>query len=513
MSTKEEVTVNGTAISSEKVQTSDEEVHGKQQAPDGEGGSTDNNNVTTMVVDDEQNVRVLEKRLVRKIDLRFIPWVSLIYLLLSLDRNNIGNAKLGTLESDLHLDGNEYYTAVTIFFAGYVICHIPGSVLMKRFMPSRWISGAMVMWGICSICQAATHNASGLIACRFFLGAFEAGSGPPIPLLLSFWYQREELALRVALYFGASTVAGAFSGAIAYGVLKDLSGAHGIAGWRWLFITEAAPTIAIGLLSFLVLPDMPETSKKWLTPAERELAIKRTRSSGNTDSKPLDKHQFLAALLDYRNWLCVAIYTGLNVCLSSYAVYLPTIIRDLGFSSLDAQLLSIPPYVAACLFLLFLCWNSDRKLERGYHIVCSLFLGVIGYIFLLSSLNIGLRYTGAVLVACAIYPSIPLTLSWVSNNNLGHTKRAVGVAMTSMIAQCFSMLGSQDAPRYLPGHCVCLAFLCLSVVSAALLKFLLKRENRRRDKEYGECTAVDLSQGSDEIEKLCDKHPKFRYAL
>lgn len=139
MSTKEEVTVNGTAISSEKVQTSDEEVHGKQQAPDGEGGSTDNNNVTTMVVDDEQNVRVLEKRLVRKIDLRleeaaaikaicsltsshnvhrFIPWVSLIYLLLSLDRNNIGNAKLGTLESDLHLDGNEYYTAVTIFFAG-----------------------------------------------------------------------------------------------------------------------------------------------------------------------------------------------------------------------------------------------------------------------------------------------------------------------------------------------------------------------------------------------------------
>lgn len=72
---------------------------------------------------------------------------------------------------------------------------------------------------------------------------------------------------------------------------------------------------------------------------------------------------------------------------------------------------------------------------------------------------------------------------------------------------------SQDAPRYLPGHCVCLAFLCLSVVSAALLKFLLKRENRRRDKEYGECTAVDLSQGSDEIEKLCDKHPKFRYAL
>lgn len=178
----------------------------------------------------------------------------MLYLLLSLDRNNIGNARLGTLEKDLNLVGNDYYTALTIFFAGkrvhgnnvyiilcvlikkagYVLFHIPSNLVVKRLKPSRWISGTMIMWGICSLCQAFTHNAAGLIACRFFLGVFETGVGPSTPLFLSFWYQREELATRVAIYFGSSTVAGAFAGAIAYGVLGTMEGAHGIAGWRYV---------------------------------------------------------------------------------------------------------------------------------------------------------------------------------------------------------------------------------------------------------------------------------------
>ncbi|ORY95291.1 high-affinity nicotinic acid transporter [Syncephalastrum racemosum] len=473
---------------------------------------------TESVSKDAAHERILERKLLRKIDLRLIPWLSLLYLLLSLDRNNIGNARLGTLEQDLNLQGNDYYTALSIFFAGYVIFHIPSNLMVKRMLPSRWISGTMVLWGICSICQSATHNAAGLIACRFFLGAFETGVGPSTPLFLSFWYQREELALRVALYFGASTIAGAFSGAIAYGVLKDLSGAHGIAGWRWLFICEAAPTIGLGILSFFVLPNLPSSASRWLTPAEKELAVRRVRRDGNTDGKSFNKDQFFAALLDIKNWLSVLIYVGLNIALASYAVFLPTIIKDMGFSSLNAQLLTIPPYVAACILVFFVSWNSDRTLQRGYHIMAVSAIGVLGYIFLLASLNVGLRYTGAVLVACGIYPIIPLTLSWVSNNNLGHTKRAVAIAMTSMIAQCFGMVGTQiyktkDSPRYITGHVVCLVFMALAGISAAVLRFLLKRENDRRDREHGTPDSFDFTGLEEEIETLCDKHPKFRYAL
>ncbi|GAA5803310.1 hypothetical protein HPULCUR_008789 [Helicostylum pulchrum] len=463
---------------------------------------------------EREKVEVTERRLLRKLDFRLIPWLSVLYLLLSLDRNNIGNARLGTLEKDLNLVGNDYYTALTIFFAGYVLFHIPSNLLVKKLRPSRWISSTMILWGDYS--QAFTHNAAGLIACRFFLGVFETGVGPSTPLFLSFWYQRDELATRVAIYFGSSTVAGAFAGAIAYGVLGTLEGAHGIAGWRWLFIVEALPTIVLGFLSFMVLPDTPETAGKWLTAEEKRVAIERTERSGNTDEKSFDKKQFVAALIDYKVWFSVVIYIGLNIALASFSIFLPTIIRDMGFSSLKAQLLSIPPYIAAACLVFVVSWNSDRTLQRAYHIIVVCVIGVLGYVLLLATTKIGLRYTGAVLVACGIYPIIPLTLSWVSNNQLGHTKRGVAIAMTSMIAQCFSMLGTQiyrteDGPQYFKGHTICLIFLSLAACSACLLRILLARENRKRNELYGVPESSDMSGLI--IEDLYDKHPQFRYAL
>ncbi|KAG1253668.1 hypothetical protein G6F68_011224 [Rhizopus microsporus] len=188
----------------------------------------------------------------------------------------------------------------------------------------------------------------------------------------------------------------------------------------------------------------------------------------------------------------------------------------MGFSSLKAQLLSIPPYVVACILVFVVSWNSDRTLQRAYHIIAVCCIGILGYIFLLASLNVGLRYTGAILVACGIYPIIPLTLSWVSNNQLGHTKRAVAIAMVSMIAQCFSMLGTQiykteDGPRYMKGHIICLVFLTLAALSAALLRFLLNRENKARDHMHGTSDGLDMT-GLD-FEGVYDKHPQFRYAL
>lgn len=134
---------------------------------------------------------------------------------------------------------------------------------------------------------------------------------------------------------------------------------------RWLFIVEAIPTIVLGLLSFIVLPNMPENAGRWLTKEEKHVAIQRTRQSGNTDNKTFDKKQFIAAVVDYKIWLAgktdlfrglfllltgsiVVIYIGLNVALASFSIFLPTIISDMGFSLLNAQLLTIPPYVVAC---------------------------------------------------------------------------------------------------------------------------------------------------------------------
>ncbi|ORX59709.1 MFS general substrate transporter [Hesseltinella vesiculosa] len=475
-------------------------------------------NEPTVMGHDQQSNAILEKRLVRKLDIRLIPWVAVLYLLLSLDRNNIGNARLGSLEKDLNLEGNDYYTALTIFFAGYVIFMIPSNLMVKRLKPSRFIATTMILWGICSFCQAFTHNAAGLIACRFFLGAAETGVGPATPLYLSYWYKSNELATRVGIYFGSSTIAGAFAGALGYAILKTMDGAHGIAGWRWIFMIEAIPTMVLGLLSYIVLPNMPTSNNRpWLTLEERQLAIDRLSADGNTDAKSFDKTQFVASFLDFRVWLSVLIYVGLNVALASFAVFLPSIISGLGFSSLNANLLTIPPYVAACILLFFISWNADRTMQRGYHILAVSSIGVLGYIFLLASESVGLRYAGAVLVACGIYPNIPLMQAWVANNNVSHTKRATSLAVMSMVAQCFAILGTQiykttDAPRYMRGHAVCLGFMVLAFVSTATLRYCLARENQRRDRQHGLPSGKDLA-ALENFSVLYERHPEFRYAL
>ncbi|KAG2177270.1 hypothetical protein INT43_007927 [Umbelopsis isabellina] len=465
-----------------------------------------------------EELKQLERRLLWKIDSRLLPVLSIMYLLAFLDRGNIGNARLGSLEKDLGLVGNDYYNALSIFYAGYVICQIPSNLMVKRMRPSRWIGITMTLWGVCSACMAATHNAAGIFAARFFLGCFETGIGPSAPLILSFWYRREELSSRLAVYLGSSTLAGAFGGALAYGVLGNLDGAQGLAAWRWLFIIEGLPTIALGLAAFFILPDYPETAgSRWLTPEEKELAIQRGASAFNTDKSIFDMRQFKAAFLDYKNWMTALVYTGLNAPLASYTAFLPTIVKEMGFGSLEAQLLTIPPYVCACVYLFFMCWISDKLRQRANIIIIVAVTGSIGYIFLLIGNHVALQYVGACLAAMGLYPLIPLTLSWISNNQLGHTKRAVGIAMANTMSQTLSVLGTQiyktqDAPAYRPGHAICLAFTCLTWITAIVLRYLLKRENNYKDKTYGRPGEID-EKHFEGAEDMYDKHPGFRYLL
>lgn len=145
-----------------------------------------------------------------------------------------------------------------------------------------------------------------------------------------------------------------------------------------------------------------------MTPEEKELAIQRGASAYNTDTSNFDKRQLKAAFLDYKNWMTALVYTGLNAPLASYTSFLPTIIKTLGFTNLEAQLLTIPPYVAACVFLGVMCYLSDRLKQRGIIIIIVGMTGTVGYMFLLIGNNVGLQYAGACFAAMGLYPLIPL---------------------------------------------------------------------------------------------------------
>jgi MFS family permease len=254
----------------------------------------------------------VEKNLVRKIDARLIPMIILMYIMNYLDRNNIAAARLGGLESDLDLVGNQYQTAVSILFVGYVLMQVPSNLYLNKVgKPSVYLPAAMVVWGVISGATAGAQNFDGIASVRFFLGFIEAAYFPGCLYFLSCWYTRRELGLRTALLSSGSLISGAFSGLIAAGITGNLDGSLGLRAWRWLFIIEGAITVIIATSAFFLLPDFPRTTT-WLTDNEKELAVWRLDEDIGEDDWIDSQHQTFwggmkLAALDIKMWILVSI--------------------------------------------------------------------------------------------------------------------------------------------------------------------------------------------------------------
>ncbi|KAH6847004.1 major facilitator superfamily domain-containing protein [Chaetomium sp. MPI-CAGE-AT-0009] len=411
------------------------------------------------------------RKLVRKVDLTLIPFLALLYLLSFLDRTNIGNARLDTLEDDLGLDkkGLHYNDALAIFFPFYVAAEIPSNMAMKRFRPSIWIPSIMVAWAVCTTLMGIVKNYPGLMVCRSALGLAEGGLFPGITYYITMWYRRHECGLRMAIFFSAATAAGAFGGLLAFGIVK-MRGVAGLSGWQWIFILEGLLTFCVAMIAYVVMQDYPGTAK-FLTPEERvevQARLKRDRSSLADD---FDIKYFFAALKDWKIWVHMFITIGVYTGLYSYSLFLPTIIRDLGTTNSreTAQLLTLG--------------------KRGVFMIGFMVIAIIGLIMLMSSSSSGVRYAGCFFLATGIYPNVPLGVAWNGNNIGGSLKRGVGIAMHvgfgnlggTMSAYLFL---SKDAPRYMPGFATLLACQAMALVLSVFMHIYLRRENARRDREY-----------------------------
>jgi len=219
----------------------------------------------------------------RKIDLRVIPFLCILYLLAFLDRVNIANAKAFRLQEDLHLQRVEYNTALTIFFVPYIVFEIPSNILLKKLRPATWLSGCMFMFGIASIAQGLVSNYGGLLTTRFFLGLFEAGMFPGCFYLIGMWYKRSEAQRRYSFFFASTTLAGAFGGLLASAIGK-MQGMRGYNGWRWIFILEGVLTCVVAIIFYFFIPSFPEDAK-WLTQEERDYVKARLQVDQGKSAK------------------------------------------------------------------------------------------------------------------------------------------------------------------------------------------------------------------------------------
>ncbi|KAG9324800.1 hypothetical protein KVV02_004673 [Mortierella alpina] len=454
-----------------------------------------------------------EVRRVRwKVDKRLIPMLSLLYLCSYLDRVNLGNAKVANLEADLNLTSGLFNMAGSIFYIGYILGEIPANLALKKVGPKIWLPLTMIGFGGMSMCTAAVTNGAGLLATRFFLGLAESGYAPTPVFIISLWYPRREHAFRAGIFFSTATVAGAFGGLVAYGI-SQLQGLGGLRAWQWIFLLEGLFTVACCIIVYLILPDFPETST-FLSPAEKELNIKRLKfDAGPASSTAFSWPEFWAAFKDWKVY--AFIYVGLlhAVALTSLGLFVPSITRGFGYDPIATQLMTVPIYTVACFCTLLCAYSSDRFTERGFHVAAPMFIAAVGYVLLIITRHssLVLRYISLVICTSGVYAAIPVLLAWKPSIIGGHAKRGTAIAFVMAAVQIGGIIGGQvyrndDAPLYVRGNATCAGILFLDVFSLLGFKYILYRENRRRDqltpKEYEkEC------QGSD----ATDMHPDFRY--
>ncbi|KAL5043329.1 hypothetical protein BDW71DRAFT_199835 [Aspergillus fruticulosus] len=438
----------------------------------------------------------IEAQVVRKLDWRVPTLLGFLYLLALLDRSNIGNARIAGMEEDLSFHGNQYSWLLTIFYISYTLFE-PLALMWKIMPPHRWAAITAITWGIAATCQAAVQNWSGLMALRFILGAAEAGFGPGSPYLLSFFYSRRELGLRCGLFVSAAPLANTFAGALAYGIT---SGHALLANWRLLFLVEGAPSLVAAFLAWFFLPDHP-SSARFLTEEEKDVARARSlRRSGEGERVGgVNWKEIVQTLLDVKPWITALMYFSCNVSFSSLPVFLPTILEDMGFESINAQGLTAPPFFVSFIFSILTTWLADRFQQRGLTIVFFSLLGAVGYVLLAACTTVAVRYFGVFLAAAGVFPCIANILPWVLNNQGSDSRRGMGIVILNIIGQCGPFLGTNvfptsDGPRYIRGQSICAAFMFFNAVLALGLRFLLLWENKRLDKKYGPRSQSATSQ-------------------
>lgn len=463
-----------------------------------------------------QHYGVNQRKLMMKVDFRIVPAICILYLLAFLDRVNISNAAVYGMVADLHLVGNQYNAALTIFFVPYIIFEVPSNYLLKKFKPHLWLTMCMVCFGIVSIGQGFVKNYHALLATRFLLGLFEAGMFPGCFYLLAMWYRREEAQKRYSFFFSSTCLAGAFGGLIAYGV-HHLDGKHNIAGWSWIFIIEGAMTAFIALLLFFGVSDFPEDAR-WLKENERaflkaKLALDVGESAHDVQTSFKD---YLNVFREWKVWVAGLMYFGCIIPAYGYAYFANAIITSFKYSPVSTQLHSIPPWVVAFGLSMIFAVFSDWRQHRFVFIAISSIIAICGFAILLGVHdNIHARYAALFLVAAGEYTAMPLIVCWTNMNFSGHYRKAVGTAWQvgfgniGGIIATFSFL-SVDAPFYTKGLAIGLAFTAFSLATSAMYLVGLKIENKKKRNGEKDAAWEKLSPKDQAISG--DLSPSFIYS-
>ncbi|MFJ3371520.1 MFS transporter [Pseudomonas sp. NPDC086251] len=372
----------------------------------------------------------------KKIMWRFMPLLFLCYVVSYLDRINVGFAKL-TMLNDLSFSNAVYGLGAGIFFIGYFFAEVPSNMILHRVGARRWIARIMITWSLISAATALVQTPLQFYVLRFLLGIAEAGFFPGIVLYLTLWFPAHRRGKMVALLMAGNPVSGILSGLVSGYILHTMNAVHGLAGWQWLFIIEAAPALILGVVVLYFLTDKVDDAQ-WLNTAEKTLVAEEIKQDNSNKTHSSVRQ----GLLGGRVWLMCGILFLLVMGTSTIGFWQPSIISNSGIT--DPRmigLISAVPYVAALLGMYLAGRSSDRRRERRWHAVIPLLVAVPGFLICAFFPSTPwLAIIGLIIATAGIITSLPMFWA-LPTSFLGGAGAAAGIALINSTGNLASFAG------------------------------------------------------------------------
>jgi ACS family phthalate transporter-like MFS transporter len=370
-------------------------------------------------------------RLYRKVTVRLLPFLFICYVVNYIDRANIGYAKL-QLTQDLGFSDAVYGLGAGLFYISYLLFEVPSNLYLQKIGARATLTRIMIIWGIASGMTCLVTTPTQLYVARFVLGAAEAGFFPGVVLYLSYWFPAARRGRISSILLIAVATAGLLGGLVSGWIMHEADGLYGLRGWQALFIIEAIPAVLLGLTVFWVLDDTPQKAK-WLSPAEREL-IRQDLQSDQAAKTTSGHSGLFSALRDRRVYLLALVYCAVCAGSGVISIWGPSIIKSAGVTDLKhVGILMMLPFATATIVMYLVGLNSDRMLERRWHVVVPSVAAAVAF-FVLSLPDLGAPVTVVMLCVATAGVYSASSIFWViPPTYLGKNTAATGIAFISSV--------------------------------------------------------------------------------
>ena len=399
----------------------------------------------------------VDKSTARKVYWRLLPLAILTYFLCYLDRINVGFAAL-TMNKELGLDAATYGMAAGAFFWGYFLFEVPSNLILEKVGARLWIARIMVSWGILSGATAFAVGPWSFLTMRFLLGLAEAGLFPGMILFFTYWFPDWHRARIMAGFTVALPLAVAAGAPLSTSIIVGMDKIWGFAGWQWMFIAEAIPTVIVGFVFFFFVTDRPHQAH-WLNDDERSwLATTLDEERKLIEGKR--KVSLWQSFYEPKVLILTLNYFGIVTASLGLLLFLPQMVKQLGLTTMEVGWVSMIPYLFGALSMVTWGWISDRIGERRWNLFAACIVAAVGLAFAGMTIGTPWAVVGMTLATIGLYgskgpfwtlPSMILTgsaaasgIAWI--NGLGNLGGFFGPTAVGWIK---TLTGSYESGLYL----------------------------------------------------------------